>query len=198
MSFVAAAARSSCRPARVLQASRRAASTSTGQSAENAAAKAKDGAQQAADKAKEGVDKAKEGAQSAADSAKRYADSAAQQGQQVLSRVQDRVGGLLGSYREPVVYNLAVVREIGKQVYIAEKLAPPTDVAAIRGAFEESYKRAADPSWWRSVLESGDWKRLALYAAEAYGIFSIGEMIGRRHIVGYKNPDLGDAAAAHH
>lgn len=27
---------------------------------------------------------------------------------------------------------------------------------------------------------------MALYAVEAYGIFKIGEMIGRRHVVGYK------------
>jgi len=31
------------------------------------------------------------------------------------------------AYREPVVYNLAVLRELGKQVYISEKLAPPTN-----------------------------------------------------------------------
>lgn len=84
------------------------------------------------------------------------------------------------AYREPVAYNLAVIREIGKQVYIAEKLAPPTNPQAIRDAYEEFYRKASDASWWRSILESGDWKRIALYALEAYGIFTIGEMIGRR------------------
>jgi hypothetical protein len=34
-------------------------------------------------------------------------------------------------------------------------------------------------------VQSGEWKRVAVYAAEAYGIFTIGEMIGRRHMVGY-------------
>lgn len=27
---------------------------------------------------------------------------------------------------------------------------------------------------------------MGIYAVEAYGIFKIGEMIGRRHVVGYK------------
>jgi len=84
------------------------------------------------------------------------------------------------AYREPVVYNLAVLRELGKQVYISEKLAPPTNPQVIRQAYEEFYHKASDPSWWRSILESGEWKRYAIYAVEAYGIFTIGEMIGRR------------------
>lgn len=84
------------------------------------------------------------------------------------------------AYREPIVYNLAVAREVAKQVYISEKLAPPTNLQDIRGAYEEFYNKASDASWWRSVLESGAWKKLAIYALEAYGIFTIGEMIGRR------------------
>ena len=84
------------------------------------------------------------------------------------------------AYREPVVYNLAVVREVAKQVYVAEGLAPPTNLQTIRGAYEQAYGKASDASWWRSILESGEWKRLAIYALEAYGIFTIGEMIGRR------------------
>lgn len=87
------------------------------------------------------------------------------------------------AYREPVVHNLAVLREVAKQVYISEKLAPPTDLQAIRHVYEDGYKKASDASWWRSILESGEWKRLAVYAIEAYGIFTIGEMIGRRWVV---------------
>lgn len=40
-------------------------------------------------------------------------------------------------------------------------------------------------NYWKKLVESGEWKKYAIYAAEAYGIFKIGEMIGRRHIVGY-------------
>lgn len=87
---------------------------------------------------------------------------------------------IVAAYREPIVYNLSVIREIGKQVYIQEKLAPPTQPQVIRSAYEDFYRKASDASWWRSILESGEWKRVALYAIEAYGIFTIGEMIGRR------------------
>jgi F-type H+-transporting ATPase subunit g len=84
------------------------------------------------------------------------------------------------AYREPLVNNILVVREMGKQIYIQEKLQPPTNPQAIREAYEEFYHKASSGSWWRDILGSGEWKRIFLYAAEAYGIFTIGEMIGRR------------------
>lgn len=37
--------------------------------------------------------------------------------------------------------------------------------------------------FWRKAIESGEWKRYAVYAVEAYGIFKIGEMLGRRSMV---------------
>jgi hypothetical protein len=70
-------------------------------------------------------------------------------------------------------------------VYVAERLAPPTSISEIKSAYKTLFDRATDAKWWRSTLESGEWKRVAVYAAEAYGIFTIGEMIGRRHVVGY-------------
>ena len=47
-------------------------------------------------------------------------------------------------------------------------------------------QQAPHVSFWRKLYESGEYKRWLLYAVEAYGIFKIGEMVGRRHIVGYK------------
>ena len=94
-----------------------------------------------------------------------------------------RMKGLISpiiAYREPIVHNLQVAREVAKQVYIAEKLAPPTNPQDIRDAYGEFYSNASNPSWWRSVMENGEWRSLAIYALEAYGIFTIGEMIGRR------------------
>jgi hypothetical protein len=46
-------------------------------------------------------------------------------------------------------------------------------------------QQAPHLSFWQKLYESGEYKRWILYAVEAYGIFSIGEMIGRRHVVGY-------------
>ena len=156
----------------------------------------------AADKAKEAASNAGEKASETAEAAKSSAASAAQRGSAALSSLGNRVGGLLGcafggiirerdcstdavavhlaAYREPVVNNILVVREMGKQIYIQEKLQPPTNPQAIREAYEEFYHNASSGTWWRSIFESGQWKRIALYAAEAYGIFTIGEMIGRR------------------
>lgn len=73
-----------------------------------------------------------------------------------------------------------------KQVYVSERLAPPTSISEITKAYQTIFKNAQDLNWWKGIVESGEWKRLAVYAVEAYGIFTIGEMIGRRHMVGYK------------
>lgn len=67
--------------------------------------------------------------------------------------------------------NLAVAREVGKQVYIAERLAPPTSVAEVQTAYRQLFSSASSLAWWRSTLESGEWKRVGIYALEAYGIF---------------------------
>jgi F-type H+-transporting ATPase subunit g len=32
----------------------------------------------------------------------------------------------------------------------------------------------------QNLYKSGEWKRYGIYAVEAYGIFKLGEMIGRR------------------
>ena len=48
------------------------------------------------------------------------------------------------------------------------------------------FNSAKDLGFWRNLYESGQWKKVGIYAVEAYGIFKIGEMIGRRHVVGYK------------
>mgnify|MGYP001508361819 FL=1 len=43
----------------------------------------------------------------------------------------------LGSYAEPVMYTLKVAGSIAKQVYIAEKLAPPTSLSQIQPAYPQ-------------------------------------------------------------
>jgi len=98
----------------------------------------------------------------------------------------DRLAGLLGSYREPFMYNIAVARELLKQVYLAENLKPPTSLATIVEAYTTILNHARSPDYWRGLVRSGDWAKLGIYALEAYGIFKIGEIIGRRSLVGYK------------
>lgn len=44
------------------------------------------------------------------------------------------------------------------------------------------FNSAKDFGFWRNLYESGQWKKVGIYAVEAYGIFKIGEMIGRRSV----------------
>ncbi|GAA5950767.1 hypothetical protein JCM8115_004967 [Rhodotorula mucilaginosa] len=121
----------------------------------------------------------------ASQKAQQAAQQAGAKAQQALAGAQKTVGNLLGSYKEPIFYNLAVAREVAKQVYVGEKLAPPSWAQASY-TFRQFAQQAPHVSFWRKLYESGEYKRWLLYAVEAYGIFKIGEMVGRRHIVGYK------------
>jgi len=96
-----------------------------------------------------------------------------------------RLSGLLGSYQQPVRYNLSVAREVLKHVYTAERLQPPTSLGAALGTYGTLLARARSVAYWRQVVTSGEWARLGVYAIEAYGIFKIGEIVGRRSLVGY-------------
>lgn len=97
----------------------------------------------------------------------------------------ERVGNMLGSYREPLTYNLSVAREFLKQVYVAERLAPPLSPQTWSSAYTTLAQRARNPNYWREIVKTGEWARVGVYALEAYGIFKIGEILGRRSLVGY-------------
>ena len=75
------------------------------------------------------------------------------------------------AYRQPLIYNAEVARELLKQVYIAERLQPPTSFAAITDAYSVLWGRAKNPQYWRDLLKTGEWARFAVYAVEAYTIF---------------------------
>ncbi|KAN0126126.1 hypothetical protein V8E53_015378 [Lactarius tabidus] len=96
-----------------------------------------------------------------------------------------RLSGLLGSYQQPVKYNLSVAREVLKHVYTAERLQPPASLGAVMGTYGTLWGRARSIAYWRKVVASGEWARLGVYAVEAYGVFKIGEIVGRRSLVGY-------------
>lgn len=75
------------------------------------------------------------------------------------------------AYSAPITHNLAVAREVAKQVYVAERLAPPTSISELRAAYSSIAQQASSLPWWRSTLENGQWKTVGIYALEAYGIF---------------------------
>ncbi|SCZ93680.1 BZ3500_MvSof-1268-A1-R1_Chr6-3g08817 [Microbotryum saponariae] len=117
--------------------------------------------------------------------AKSVAGPAIEKVQQASAKAQALVGNALGAYKEPIFYNAAVAKEIVKQVYVKEKLAPPS-LGQVTYVYQQFFNSARDVNYWQQLYKSGEWKRWAIYAVEAYGIFKIGEMIGRRHVVGYK------------
>lgn len=86
----------------------------------------------------------------------------------------------VSSLADTVTYNLRVAGSLLKQVYIAEGLAPPKSINVIREAYQAMYTRAIDPNYWTKMVNSGEWKKFAVYAVEAYGIFTIGEMVRRQ------------------
>lgn len=75
------------------------------------------------------------------------------------------------AYRQPLLYNLSVTREFLKQVYVAERLQPPTSFSTVTSAYSTIWSRARNPTYWRELFRSGDWTKLGIYAVEAYGIF---------------------------
>ncbi|KAF9790294.1 hypothetical protein BJ322DRAFT_1103954 [Thelephora terrestris] len=96
----------------------------------------------------------------------------------------ERLTGALGSYRAPVTYNLQVTRELLKQVYVAERLRIPHWTTFV-SEYGLLLSRARNPAFLREVVRSGEWVKVGVYVIEGYGIFKIGEIIGRRNLVGY-------------
>ncbi|KAH8118152.1 mitochondrial ATP synthase g subunit-domain-containing protein [Phellopilus nigrolimitatus] len=137
-------------------------------------------------KAQETAQKAQEKAQEAFVTAQKGFAKAVEMAKKASGGVGERVGNMLGSYREPLLYNLSVGRELLKQVYLAERLQPPASLSTVTSAYQSIWARASSPAYWREILHTGEYKRVGVYALEAYGIFKIGEIIGRRHLVGYK------------
>ncbi|KAF8149152.1 mitochondrial ATP synthase g subunit-domain-containing protein [Crassisporium funariophilum] len=105
-----------------------------------------------------------------------------------LEPVGHRVGQLLGSYKQPLLYNLAVTKEVIKLVYVREGLAPP-NLATFRSVYSSLWSQVTSPGLMRNLVQSGDVGRVGIYGLQAYGIFKIGEIVGRRSMIGYSLDD---------
>jgi F-type H+-transporting ATPase subunit g len=81
-----------------------------------------------------------------------------------------------------LVYGGQVVREIIKRVYVAEKLALPP-----QGSFQEAQKVAQNTlnTIKRNGIFTFDYKKGGILLGEAATFFLVGEIIGRRSIIGY-------------
>ncbi|KAF9049098.1 mitochondrial ATP synthase g subunit-domain-containing protein [Panaeolus papilionaceus] len=129
-------------------------------------------------------DAAQKKAQDAFASAQKNAEKVWETVQKLLGPVGEKAGQMLGSYKQPLVYNFAVVKELVKQVYVAEGLKPPT-LSAVRAAYAEIWTQLTTAGFARRITQNGEWAQVGIYGLQAYGIYKIGEIIGRRSIVGY-------------
>ncbi|KAF9437875.1 hypothetical protein BGZ76_010752 [Entomortierella beljakovae] len=100
----------------------------------------------------------------------------------ILSNATSTVSKLSG----PIVYNAKVAGQIAKKVYIREGMAPPsgTQFEAAKEATLKFAKSARSANTWKNISKD-QYLKAGLVAAEAYTFFMVGEIIGRRNIVGY-------------
>lgn len=76
------------------------------------------------------------------------------------------------AYKEPLVYNLAVARELAKQIYVAERLAPPS-LDAFRAAYASLWTQITSPAAIRQLAGSGQVAQVGIYGLQAYGVFKV-------------------------
>ena len=69
--------------------------------------------------------------------------------------VAAQYGYLSIAYREPIVYNFQVAREVLKQIYVAERLQLPS-ASAVQNAYSTLWSRASSSSYWtRELFQNG-------------------------------------------
>lgn len=114
----------------------------------------------------------------------------------MLGRIQAFTTGLVTkttSFATRTIYYGKVGAELSKQVYLKEGLQPPS-IADFKKVYSQLYKKslhyAVKPKEVVEIvktLSKNDALRYGAFAVQIVGFYSIGEVIGRRHLVGYKN-----------
>ncbi|KAK5695848.1 ATP synthase subunit G atp20 [Elasticomyces elasticus] len=195
---------------------RRAASTAT-EAASNTAAKAKDTASEVAGKAQQGLSKV-------TSSAGGTVGGAAERASQAVSGIGGRAGAVISFAQglvPPTIYYARVVGELGKLMFQGRNMSPPTMQSiqsyltpvqnALRNpsalmnqtqsqanqAAGQAAKVAENPDALMSRLrnfDSGAVASVGVIAAEVLGFFTVGEMLGRFKIIGYRSGEV----PAHH
>ncbi|KAK9457330.1 mitochondrial ATP synthase g subunit-domain-containing protein [Dipodascopsis uninucleata] len=95
------------------------------------------------------------------------------------------------SIADQSIFWAKVTAEVGKQIYLKEGLAPPT-VAQFQSTFTSLYSSALpyifSPEKALGLLKSINTTsviKYSCYGIQVLGAFSLGEIIGRRKVVGY-------------
>ncbi|CCX06517.1 putative mitochondrial F1F0-ATP synthase g subunit [Pyronema domesticum] len=138
--------------------------------------------------------KVKEQATAMAGKATKVAGEAAAKFANLAASTGGRTGAVLKKIQAaipPTVYYSKVGIELAKLVFRGQKMTPP-DMAT----FQSTLKSFAQPStmsaFYKQAVESirtcnkADAAFVGVLAAEILGFFTVGEMIGRRKIVGYR------------
>ncbi|BFZ62024.1 ATP synthase subunit G atp20 [Saitoella coloradoensis] len=141
----------------------------------------------AAEAAKDTASKAQDAAQKAQEQAKALGAKATAFVGSASSQASGLVGKVL-SFKDPVIYWGKVGGEIAKQVYTKEKMSPP-NVAEAQSAVQNVLVQLRNPETFKNASQQ-DYIKWVVYAIELMGFFAVGEMIGRRNMVGYDVPGL--------
>ncbi|KAA8651447.1 hypothetical protein EYZ11_011913 [Aspergillus tanneri] len=159
-------------------------------STSEAASKASEAASSAASKASEGLSRVSSSAGPALTNAAN-----------ALRKIGGRTGKVISfvdSMIPPTVYYAKVGLELGKLVFRGQNMTPPS-LATFQLYFQPLTNAFRNPAALKSLkfspqdiltrVRSANKKEIALAgvtAAEVIGFFTVGEMIGRMNIVGYK------------
>ncbi|KAJ5872953.1 ATPase F0 complex subunit G mitochondrial [Penicillium soppii] len=162
-------------------------------STSEAASKASETASSAASKASEGLSKVSASAGPAISNAAGALRKIGGPAGKVISFVDAMI--------PPTLYYSKVGLELGKLVFRGQNMAPP-NLATVQSYFQPfinnpaALKNLPSPSAILARVRNASPKQLALAgvtAAEVIGFFTVGEMIGRMNIIGYR----GEPAHAH-
>ena len=65
-------------------------------------------------------------------------------------------------YKDPLVYNFKVLTSLARQVYQAEKMAPPTNLSAYVNSYANIWSNAASADFWRGLAQNGQWAKVGI------------------------------------
>ncbi|KAL3481943.1 mitochondrial ATP synthase g subunit-domain-containing protein [Aspergillus californicus] len=167
-------------------------------------------ASKASETASSSASKAQEGLSRVSSSAGPAISNAAQGLGNTLKKVGGRTGKVISfieSMIPPTIYYSKVGIELGRLVFRGQSMTPP-NMATFQSYFQPLINAARNPATLKNIntvspssilarVRNANKKEIALAgvtAAEVVGFFTVGEIIGRMNIVGYR----GHADHGHH
>ncbi|KFY38520.1 hypothetical protein V494_04336 [Pseudogymnoascus sp. VKM F-4513 (FW-928)] len=168
-----------------------------------AAEAAKDTASKATEQAQNFQSKASEGLSRVSASAGPAISGAVKGLGNTLGKIGGRTGKFIAFVERqipPTVYYARVGLELSKLVFQSQKMAPPP-LATFQSAFQQVVKNSRNPSAFLPNASANSIRNIscaqvasgAVIFAEVLGFFTVGEMIGRMKLIGYR----GDTGASH-